>query len=1023
MSLTKVAVDRRTLTIFVAIVGVLAGAAAYTGLGQLEDPEFTIKTALVITPYSGASPESVELEVTDVIERAVQEMPEVKEIESTTRAGQSSVKVTLKASYKSQQLPQIWDVLRKKVGDAQNQLPPGAGPSVVVDEFGDVYGFLFALYADGFSMAELERRADDLKKELAVVPGVAKVELWGVRPQAIYLDVSPSRISQLGLMPADLRATLAQQNIVVDAGALEIGDQRMRIELTGDFDSVEAIGDLVIEGRSRSAGDTGRLLRIRDVAQVRRGYVEPATAIMRYDGYPAIGIAISNAPGVNLVDVGRAIDQRLAELKADLPVGIEISRISWQSDQVSEAISNFMVSLAQAVAIVLAVLWITMGLRSAFIVGLTGLVMVIVMTFLVMSIIGEDLHRMSLGALIIAMGMMVDNAIVVADGVLVRMQRGMARIPAAIEAASQPSMPLLGATVIAVMAFYPIAASSEGAGEYCAALFTVAGVSLLISWALAVTIAPIMCAALLPKPKEDAGDPYGGALFRMFRGVLRGAIRFRFAVIGASIAVLVVSLWGFRFVDQMFFPAAARAQFMVDLWLPEGTHIGATSREMQKLEDYIDDKEGVTAISTFVGQGPPRFYLPVEPESQFSSYAQLIVNVDGPGRVDALLAEIQSWSDETLAGSKVITRKYGLGPYKSWPVDVKISGPALADLGELRALGKQAEAILRESPLALTVRTNWRDRVPVVTARYDQENARWTGIGRTDIASALRRSYDGMPLGIYRDGDKLLPIVARNADAARASLSRDLDMVQIRSAFGERSVPLSQTTSGIDVEWEDPIICRFNRRRAIAAQAVPTSLATDLLADVKDKIDAIELPPGYQIMWDGEYRSSRDAQRSLVPGVVPAVLIMAVVIVALFNAYRPAMVIACIVPFALVGVVVGLLVTRQPFGFVALLGAMSLAGIMIKNAIVLLDEINLQKAAGASEYDAVMKAACSRLRPVLLAAGTTVLGVVPLLPDVFWVSMAVVIMFGLTIGSVITMILVPVIYAAFFRIKAPSVEG
>ncbi|UCD74254.1 MAG: efflux RND transporter permease subunit [Phycisphaerales bacterium] len=1020
MSLTAKAIDRRTLTGFVAVILVLAGLAAYTKLGQLEDPEFTIKNAVVATTYPGASPEEVELEVTDVIERAIQEMPEVKELESTTGAGISSIKVTVEASYPSAELPQIWDVLRKKVRDAESELPPGAGTPVVFDEFADVYGFLFAVYTDSFTWAELERRVDGIKKELAVVPGVAKVELWGVRPQAIYLDVSPARISQLGLLRADVEAALREQNLVIDAGAMEIGSQRLRFELTGEFSSVEEIGDVVIRGRSLSEGDTGRLVRVRDIAEVRRGYIEPASTIMRSNGYPAIGMAVSNKSGVNIVKLGQAIDKRLAELKAGLPVGVEFEKISWQSEQVSSAISSFLISLAQAVGIVIFVLWIAMGLRSSLIVGITGLVMVIIVTFLVMALIGEDLHRMSLGALIIAMGMMVDNAIVVTDGVIVRMQRGMDRIKAASEAATQPSMPLLGATIVAVMAFFPIAASTENAGEYCAALFTIAGVSLMISWLLAVTVAPLVCVAALPKPKADAGDPFGGWFYRLFRGGLRAALKLRWLVLLISIGILVASLWSFRFVDNMFFPASARAQFMVDLWLPQGTRIDITSSEIARLEERIDGMEAVTSINTFIGKGPPRFYLPVEPEAQYSSYGQLIVNVDDPKVVDGLLADIQGWADENMEGATVITRKYGLGPYKSWPVDVKISGPALADPDVLRRLSEEAKAILRESPHSLAVRTNWRDRTPKVVAEYDQNNARWTGIGRTDIAAALRRSYDGRVIGLYRERDKLIPIVARNVESTREELARDLDLVPVRPAIGDQTVPLSQATRDIGVQWEDPLICRFDRRRAIAAQAVPVGLATDLLADVRPKIDAIELPPGYDLMWDGEYRSTVDSQASLVPGIIPALLIMAIIVVALFNALRPPLVILCIVPFALVGVVVGLLATGQPFGFVALLGAMSLAGMMIKNAIVLLDEINLEKAAGRSEYDAIMNAACSRLRPVLLAAGTTVLGVIPLLPDVFWASMAIVIMFGLSIGSVITMILLPVVYSIFFRVPTPA---
>ncbi len=1023
MRLAEGAIGKRTLTTFVTFVAVVAGLLSYGRLGQLEDPEFTIKSAVVVTPYPGASPEEVELEVTDVLEQAVQTMSQLKELESYSRSGLSSIKVTIKPSYRSDKLPQVWDELRKKVRDTAADLPPGAGPSQVFDEFGDVYGLLLSVQSDGFTPAELESFADDIKKELSVVPGVAKVALWGVQPQCIYVEVSDARLSQLGIAPADIQQVLTQQNLVIDAGSMDLQSTRMRFQVAGEFTSPEDIGDLVIPGRSISdPGGRGRLLRIRDIATVRRGYLEPAVSEHRFNGRPAIAIAISNAPGANVVKVGETVDHRLEELRAELPVGIEIGRISWQAEQVSSATTTFLISLAEAVAIVLGVLWLTMGLRSAFVVGFAGLVMVILMTFVVMTLIEEDMHRISLGALIIAMGMMVDNAIVVADGVQVRLQRGMDRIKAGIEAASQPSMPLLGATVVAVMAFYPIAASAENAGEYCAALFTIAGASLLISWLLAMTVTPLMCVLMLPTPKAGAGDPYAGAMFRSFRKLLRVAIRARYVVIIVAVAALVASLFSFRWVDQMFFPAAARAQFMVDLWLPEGARVQDTSAHLRRLEERIVGRGDVEAVSAFVGQGPPRFYLPVDPEYPYSSYGQLIVNVVDASMIEEMMPEVQSWADEHMPEAQVITRKYGIGPYKTWPVDVKISGPAIADSAVLRSLGEQAASILIDSPHSKSVRTNWRQRVPKVVAEYDEPNARWTGISRDAVGIALRRSFDGTKVGLYRERDKLLPIIARHVQGERTELVRNLPSLQIREPLGSRSVPLSQVTESVEPEWEDPLIWRFNRRRAIAAQAVPVGLATELLADVRPRIEAMEFPPGYSIMWDGEHREAMDAQKSLLPGAIPALIIMAVIVVALFNAYRPPLIIACLIPFAFIGVVAGLLITRQPFGFVALLGAMSLSGMMIKNAVILLDEIDIQKAAGSSDYDAIADAAVSRLRPVLLAAGTTVLGVIPLLPDVFWASMAVVIMFGLTVGSLITMILLPVLYSVFYRVTVPVTD-
>jgi multidrug efflux pump subunit AcrB len=1016
--------ERRVVTVFTTIVVMAAGVLSYFMLGQLEDPEFTVKAAVVATPYPGATPEEVELEVTDVIERAVQQIPELKEVESTSSAGLSTVKVIIKSEVRSHELPQVWDELRKRVGDAVGELPPGAGAPQVIDDFGDVFGFLFALQSDGFTSADLERYADQIKVELALVPGVAKVEIWGIQRQCVFIDVSEARLSQLGLSLLDVQSTLSQQNTVVDAGSLDLRDSRMRFEVTGEFSSPEEIGELMIRGRSLGAVATGggmgdRLVRLGDIATITRGYLAPPREIMRHDGRQSFAIAVSNRSGVNIVTLGRAIDRRLAEIRADLPIGIEIERISWQSDQVSGAISDFMVSLALAVAIVLGVLWFAMGFRSALVVGLTGLLMVIIATFLALQLIGEDLHRMSLGALIVAMGMMVDNAIVVVDGILVRMQKGMDRVAAAIEAASQPSIPLLGATVVGVMSFFPIAASTENAGEYTQALFTVAAISLLISWVFSFTITPIMCVALLPTPKNDGKDPFATPFYRGFRWLLEGSIRFRVPVALAFVGILAASMYSFRWVDQMFFPAAARSQFMVDLWLPEGTRIESTMGSAVTLEEYVSGIEGVSAVSAFIGRGPPRFYLPVEPEGPNSSYAQLIINTANPGAVDRVLPLVQEWADNNLPEAMVIARKYGLGPFKSWPIEARISGPAFADPEVLRTIGERAAAVLEASPHAKAVRTNWRERTPRIVAEFDQANARWTGVQRSDVASSLRRANDGSIVGIYREDDKLLPIVMRNDELEREQTARNLDVLQVRPLLADRSVPLAQVTTSVDADWRDPRIFRFNRQRTIAAQGVPLGLATDYMDDVRQEIEDIPLPPGYSLLWDGEHRSSRDSQLSLIPGAVPAFIIIMLVIVGLFNNYRQPFIILMIVPFALIGVIGGLIATGQPFGFVALLGVLSLAGIMVKNAIVLLDEVNSLKAQGQSDYDCVVNAAVSRLRPVLLAAGTTVLGVIPLLTDVFWSSLAVVMMFGLLAGAVITMILAPVLYAMFYRIKRP----
>ncbi|QDU71095.1 efflux RND transporter permease subunit [Mucisphaera calidilacus] len=1017
MSLPSLAVSQRKFTWFTTVLLMVGGLIAYTQLGQLEDPEFAIKNAVIVTAYPGASPEEVEQEVTDRLERAIQEMPQIKEFESFSRAGLSYIELEIQSSYRAKQLPQVWDTLRKKIRDAARDLPPGAHPPSVADDFGDVYGFLLAVYTDGLTDARLEQYADELKRELSLVEGVARVELWGVRDRDVRIEIAESRLHEIGITPSDIERTLQTQNLVTDAGRVERGGERWRVEVTGAFTDPTDIENLVIQ--QSGSRDDDRLLRIKDVATVTMSYADPPDTLMRFNGWPAIGLAISNRSGTNVVRVGEAIDARLRVLMADLPVGVEVDRISWQSDLVSTSINGFMINLIEAVVIVLIVLWVTMGLRVAAVVSLTGLVFTIVGTFIVMRGWGIDLQRVSLGALVVSMGMMVDNAIVVADGILVRLNRGMDRVQAAVQAASQPSWPLLGATVVAVMAFYPIYASDENAGEFCASLFQVIAISLLLSWVLSVTIAPLMCLAILRSPErgEEVTDPYSGGLYRWFGWILRVTIRYKWASLVVMVVLLIGSLFGMTRVDQMFFPKSDRQQFMVDCWMPEGTDIDRVSDVLRRLERSLERSEAITAVSTFIGQGPPRFYLPVSPERPYASYGQLIVNVNDYRRVDGLIAEIDRWSKQNTPDARIIPRRYNVGPGETWQVQARFSGPGDTDPAVLRSIAASAERILREASDTRVVRNNWRQRTKKLTIDYDQDRGRWASVDREDIAAATLRAFDGLTVGQYREGDKLIPITLRHTESERQRAASNAGNLQVVQSSGRFTLPLSQVSERIGVTWEDPLIWRWNRRRAITVQAVPAGTAPHLLKQVKDDIEAIELPAGYRLEWDGESRSSGEAQASLVPGVVPAVCVMALVVVGLFNAFRPPLVILCIVPFAMVGVTTGLLLTGQPFGFVALLGAMSLSGMMIKNAIVLLDEIDIELRDGSSRYQAVINSTLSRFRPVLLAAGTTILGVVPLLTDVFWVSMSVVIMFGLAVGAALTMVGIPVLYACFYGIK------
>jgi len=1018
MNLAALSLDKPAITYFGIALILIGGAFSYRQLGQLEDPEFSVKTAVITTSYPGASAEQVELEITDRIETKLQEMTELKNVYSNSRPGLSIIKVDIKSNYWSDRLPQVWDVLRKKVADVEPTLPPGAGTPKVGDDFGYVFGFLLAVSSDGFGYAELERYVKDMRKELSVVPGVARVDLWGVQEKRIYLEVSASQIAELSLTPEQIMQTLQSQNLVVDAGQVDYHNQRLRVAPTGEFRSPDEIGDLAI---TSVVNGKDEIVRIRDFATVKSGYVDPPNHLLRHNGRQAIAIALAPGAGENVVDVGLAIDRRLNELVAELPIGIGVERISWQSDQVSESIRAFIISLLEAVAIVLALLAITMGIWPGIIIGISGLVFPIMGSFIVMAIAGIDLHRVSLGALIIAMGMMVDNAIVVTDGIMVRIAQGMDRRRAAIEAASGPAIPLLGATIVACMAFYPIFASAYDTGEYAGSLFTVVAISLLLSWVFCQTAAPLLCIALLPGPQpgQSIAAPYQSRFYQVFRNLLAQAIRYRLPFLGGMIGLLALSIVAFRWVPQLYFPDSSRLQVMIDYWAPEGTRIQQTSADVQRIEAFLQEHAATASVSTFIGKGPPRFYLPVSGEDPSTAYAQLIVNTKSLAGVDQLLVDADAWVKANVPEAMVRVRKYAVGAFDDWKIEVRFSGPANANPDTLRRLAEEGADILRDTPLAKEVRVNWRNRVQELVPHYNQERARWAGVSRDDLARVMRRASDGVVVGQYRQQDDLIPIVARSVEPERLKAATSLDELLVMPKWSTHSVPVLQVIDGIETPWKDSIIWRWDRRRAITVQCSPNDVTAPTLRNaVVEKFNAIQLPPGYRMDWDGEYWSAKQSQEALVPGIAPAVVVMLFILVALFNGFRPMLICVLVIPFVMIGITGGLLLTQTPFGFIALLGAMSLSGMMIKNAVVLLDEINTNLSRGLRPYNAVVEAAVARLNPVVNAAGTTVLGVLPMLQDVFWVALAVTIFFGLIVGTLLTMVMVPTLYALLYRIPA-----
>ena len=1011
MNIAQFFIERRVTTLVLTFVMLGAGMMSYQGLSRLEDPEFTIKDALVITAYPGATAAEVEAEVSDRLEKAVQSMGQLDYVVSRSDNGLSTLTVTIKDKYDKELLPQVWDELRRKIDDAQRELPPGAGRSLVVDDYGDVYGIFIAITGDGYSYAEIKDVVDLLRRELLLVEDVGKIDTFGERTEAVYVEMNRDRMAQLGISVDIIVRELQQKNLVADAGRATVGNEFITIHPTGEIKTIEQFGEILISGGS---GPSEQIF-LKDIARTWRGYVDPQDYLIRYDGKVAIGLGISTVSGGNVVNMGKALKQRVAELKSQLPLGIEAGLVSMQSDAVDIAIKSFIISLLEAVAIVIVVLLIFMGLRSGVLIGFV-LLLTISGTFIFLAPMMVALERISLGALIIALGMLVDNAIVVVDGVLVRLQKGEEAKSAAIEVVKRTAIPLLGATVIAILAFAAIGTSDDSTGEFCRSLYQVVLVSLLLSWVTAVTITPLLCVMFLKKPESntEADDPYNSGIYTRYKNMLRTCIRYKVLTLLVVVGVFISSVWSFQFVDQSFFPPSTRPQFMVDLWLPQGSHIDETEQLAESVENYIKEQEGVTHISSLIGKGGLRFLLTYTPEKLNSAYAQLLVDVDDPNKIDALLVNIEEHLKQNYPDVLGYTSRFQLGPGSTGKIQARLSGP---DRNELRVLSKQVESILHGDGGAKAIRTDWRQRVKVIRPEVAEKQANHNGITRSQIASVLQEGFQGEQVGIYRDSDLLLPIILRANEPGRSNIENIYNL-QIWSPAAGAMIPLRQVVTGFKTVFTDEIIMRRNRKPTIITFADPISgPATKLFARVRPKIEAIELPEGYELEWGGEYEDSGNAQAGLSASLPMFLVVMVLVTVMLFNSHRQPLIIWLVVPLALIGVTFGLLSTGQPFGFMSLLGFLSLIGMLIKNAIVLIDEIVLQSGEDKDLLSAIIDSGVSRLRPVGMAASTTALGMIPLLFDAFFAAMATTIIAGLVFATILTMVVVPVLYSVFYKVE------
>ena len=1028
MNIAEFSITKKVIVWVMTVLALGGGIIAYQTLGRLEDPEFTIKDAQIITPYPGATAAEVAEEVTNEIEKAVQQLGQLKRVTSKSERGFSTVTATIKDKYDKHSLPQVWDELRRKVSDAQQDLPPGAGPSMVVDDYGDVFGVFFAITGEGYSYEEIRRYVDMLRRELLLCKDVKKVDLYGLLPEAIYVEISRPKLNILGISPETIFNLLAQKNLVSNGGRVKVGTEYIPIEVSGQYDSVKEIGELIIPGLA-----SGRVLMLKDIATVRRGYREPASNKLFFDGAPAIGLSISTVQGGNVVEMGRAVEKRLAELEPQRPVGMELGVIAYQSTAVTKSINAFVVNLVEAVAIVIVVLLIFMGLRSGMIIGVV-LLITIAATFVVMKIYDITLERISLGALILALGMLVDNAIVITDGMLIKIHAGVDKLKAARDVVSQTMMPLLGATVIAVLAFGAIGLSQDSTGEYCRSLFQVLLISLMASWVTAVTVTPLMCYTFI-KAKVGDGEnaappqPHQGKFYRGYRACLAGSIRVRWLTVGAVAGILVLAFVGFEQIETSFFPASTRPQFMVDIWLPKGTHIDDTTKVAEEIASYVQSLDDVTHVAATVGKGAPRFLLTYTPEKTDSSYAQLLVAVNDYHVIEPMKEKLQKYLDEKYTSATCLVKTFLLGPGDGGKIQARLRGPGSE---HLRRMSELCETILHDDGRAVSIRNDWRNKTKVILAELRQTQAHKAGVTRPQVAQILQASFEGAQVGTYRERNRILPIIARAPQRERAEVESMNDL-QIWSPLASKMIPLMQVVSEkFPTVWENSIIQRRNRVPTITVHADPkvgnasvlfNRVAPKILQAFADYKKANGLGGEYSLEWGGEHESSSDAQAALAGSIPMFILLMVLIVIFLFNALRQPLIIWLCVPLGIIGVTVGLLVMGQPFGFMALLGMLSLMGMLIKNAIVLIDQTDLEIRQGKDSYDAIIDSAVSRVRPVMMAAATTVLGMTPLVFDAFYISMAVTIMFGLTFAAVLTLLVVPVFYAIIFRIPSPKKQA
>lgn len=1010
-SLTEYAFKNKVVIYFLLALVLLGGVSSYFEIGKLEDANFTIKTALVVTQYPGATPHEVEQEVTEVIERAVQEMDNIDEIFSSSWAGLSILEIEIDESLRSDVMPQVWDVLRKKIRDVSSELPPGVGTPQVVDDFGDVYGMFYAITGDGYSYEELNDYAEYLKRELLTVDLVGKISLFGSQIECVDIVVNDAKISELGVNPGLIIQSINVQSGIAPSGKIELQDSYVRVTGNSAYENIEAIKKTIIQVGNEQ-------FYLDDIAEVKKSYLEPAQNLMFHNGREAIGLAVSTKTGGNVMVLAENLEKRITEINANIPVGIELTPIYREAKEVEDATSQFITNLVESVAIVVVVLLLFMGLRSGILIG-SSLIFSILGTILIMNMLDVSLHRTSLAAIIVAMGMLVDNAIVVTDGALVDIQRGLNRRKAIVNVSKLTAMPLLGATLIAILAFLPVFLAPSTAGEITRDLFIVVAISLSLSWFFAMTQTAVTNERFLEKPKEIK-DPYDNKFYHLFTGFLTKVIRYKWVSLGVLVLAFFSGVIMFGKVKQAFFMPLAKSYTLVDYWLPEGSTINKVNEDLAEAQTYISDNfEEAVNITTSLNQSPPRYLLMAHTTNYNTSFGQLMIETHDSDEAEAIKPGLREYFAKNFPQAQVQVKGYIAGPPIPYKVEARFMGP---DPVVLRQLAEQAKIIMHNEPACTSVRDDWRNQLMTWSPVYSPIKANRVGITRNDLGNSIQRSTSsGLIIGLYREHEEKLPMVLKVENDSKNSIE-SISNTGVWSQYGTSSVPLKEVVDDIHVSWENSVIQKYNQQRAITTQCNPIDpdmSGATLMAKVKDDIEGIELPDGYSMMWDGEYKPSLESNKATGTYFPIAMLLIVFIIVMLFNNIRQTLVVVLVIPLQIIGVAFGLYITNSVFGFMSIVGFLGLMGMVLKNAIVLMDQIKLNfEKEGVVPFNAIVNAAVSRLRPVFMAAATTILGMLPLIPDAMFGSMAITIIFGLLFATVLTLLGVPLLYSIFFGIKA-----